>query len=112
MRKISFSNAFLALVLAFSGALLSSCSRHDDTVVLKLAHVLDTAHAVHQGMVHMAERLDHYSDGTMRIDIYPSGQLGAERDTVELACHDQGFRRPAGSFRACHASLQHPLRVP
>jgi tripartite ATP-independent transporter DctP family solute receptor len=64
--------------------MLTSCSRHDDTIVLKLAHVLDTNHAVHQGMVRMAERLEHYSNGSMRIDIYPSGQLGAERDTVEL----------------------------
>jgi tripartite ATP-independent transporter DctP family solute receptor len=32
----------------------------------------------------MAERLEIYSSGSMRIDIYPSGQLGAERDTVEL----------------------------
>jgi tripartite ATP-independent transporter DctP family solute receptor len=64
--------------------LLTACSRHDDTVVLKLAHVLDTGHSVHQGMVHMAERLERYSNGSMRIDIYPSGQLGAERDTVEL----------------------------
>jgi tripartite ATP-independent transporter DctP family solute receptor len=63
---------------------LSSCSRQDDTIVLKLAHVLDTGHSVHQGMVHMAERLEHYSGGSMRIDIYPSGQLGAERETVEL----------------------------
>ena len=66
------------------GGLLTACSRDDDTVVLKLAHVLDTGHSVHQGMVHMAERLEYYSDGRMRIDIYPSGQLGAERDTVEL----------------------------
>jgi tripartite ATP-independent transporter DctP family solute receptor len=72
------------LGLAVAGGMLSSCSRHDDTIVLKLAHVLDTGHSVHQGMVHMAERLDHYSNGSMRIDIYPSGQLGAERETVEL----------------------------
>lgn len=72
------------LCLSITGVLLASCSRHDETVVLKLAHVLDTGHSVHQGMVHMAERLDHYSNGSMRIDIYPSGQLGAERDTVEL----------------------------
>ena len=72
------------LSLAVAGGMLTSCSRHDGTIVLKLAHVLDTGHSVHQGMVYMAERLDHYSEGRMRIDIYPSGQLGAERDTVEL----------------------------
>ena len=73
-----------SLGLVITVGLLSSCSRHEDTVVLKLAHVLDTGHSVHQGMVHMAERLEQYSNGSMRIDIYPSGQLGAERDTVEL----------------------------
>ena len=64
--------------------LLSGCSSRDDVVVLKLAHALDTSHSVHKGMVRMAERLTEYSDGQMRIDIYPSGQLGVERETVEL----------------------------
>ena len=72
----------LGLIIAVG--VLGSCSRNEDTVVLKLAHVLDTGHSVHQGMVHMAERLEYYSNGSMRIDIYPSGQLGAERETVEL----------------------------
>ena len=82
MRKNTLWIYLFGLVVA--GTMLSACSKHDDTVVLKLAHVLDTGHSVHQGMVHMAERLEHYSDGHMRIDIYPSGQLGSERDTVEL----------------------------
>jgi tripartite ATP-independent transporter DctP family solute receptor len=82
MRKNTLWIYLFGLVVA--GTMLSACSRQDDTVVLKLAHVLDTGHSVHQGMVHMSERLEHYSDGKMRIDIYPSGQLGSERDTVEL----------------------------
>jgi tripartite ATP-independent transporter DctP family solute receptor len=71
----------LTLVTAFG---LSGCGTRDDVTVLKLAHALDTSHSVHKGMVHMAERLDEYSDGQMRIDIYPSAQLGVERETVEL----------------------------
>ena len=63
---------------------LTACGARDDVVVLKLGHSLDTGHAVHKGMVHMAERLDEISNGHMRIDIYPSGQLGGERETVEL----------------------------
>jgi tripartite ATP-independent transporter DctP family solute receptor len=82
MRKNTLWIYLFGLVVA--GTMLSACSRQDDTVVLKLAHVLDTGHSVHQGMVHMSERLEYYSDGKMRIDIYPSGQLGSERDTVEL----------------------------
>ena len=72
------------LGLTVTGFMLTSCSEHDDTVVLKLAHTLDTSHSVHKGMVHMAERLDEYSGGRMRMDIYPSGQLGSEREMVEL----------------------------
>lgn len=82
MRKNPLWIHLFGLVVAVG--VLNACSRQDDTVVLKLAHVLDTGHSVHQGMVHMAERLKHYSNGHMRIDIYPSGQLGSERDTVEL----------------------------
>lgn len=80
MRKI----ALFVLTLAALAATLGGCSRQDDVIVLKLAHVLDPSHSVHQGMEFMAERLDEYSGGTMRIDIYPSGQLGAERELVEL----------------------------
>jgi tripartite ATP-independent transporter DctP family solute receptor len=35
-------------------------------------------------MVFLAERLAEYSGGRMRLDIYPSGQLGAERELIEL----------------------------
>ncbi len=72
------------LALLCAVVVMAGCGARDDVVVLKLAHSLDTGHAVHKGMVHMAERLDEISDGHMRIDIYPSGQLGGERETVEL----------------------------
>ena len=52
--------------------------------VIKLAHALDTTHPVHKGMVFMAEKVREYSHGKMRVDIYPSEQLGAERDLIEL----------------------------
>ena len=64
--------------------LLASCGPQSDVEVLKLGHALDTGHAVHKGMVHMAEQLDHYSGGQMKMEIYPSGQLGSERELVEL----------------------------
>jgi len=63
---------------------LSGCAARDDTVVLKLGHSLDTTHSVHIAMLYMGEQLEAYSDGRMRIDVYPSSQLGNERETVEL----------------------------
>ena len=62
----------------------SSCKQSDKTRVLKLAHGLDTNHSVHKGMVYMADRLTEKSGGEMKIQIYPSGQLGQERTCVEL----------------------------
>jgi tripartite ATP-independent transporter DctP family solute receptor len=65
-------------------SLLMNCTGDTSVRILKLAHVLDTTHPVHKGMVFMAKKLTENSDGKMRIDIYPSGQLGAERDLIEL----------------------------
>tara|TARA_R110001583_G_scaffold29760_3_gene103752 strand:+ start:1794 stop:2735 length:942 start_codon:yes stop_codon:yes gene_type:complete len=63
---------------------LSGCGEQDKAVHLKLAHTLDPLHTVHKAMVIMAQRLDELSGGTMLIDIYPSGQLGSERELIEL----------------------------
>ncbi len=80
----SARKAVTALTGGLICLLLMSCSGHHDSVVLKLAHSLDTSHTVHLAMAQMAQRLDEVSGGQMRVDIYPSGQLGSERETVEL----------------------------
>lgn len=77
MRKLSITYLL--------GLTLISCQSGQKVRVLKLAHVLDITHPVHKGMVYMAERVAENSGGLMRVDIYPSGQLGgAERDLIEL----------------------------
>lgn len=70
--------------MVLSLGLLTSCSDDNKTIRLTMAHTLDTRHVVHKAMVYMAERLDHYSNGTMEIVIYPAGQLGSERELIEL----------------------------
>jgi tripartite ATP-independent transporter DctP family solute receptor len=63
---------------------LAACSGGEDVTTIKLGHALDTSHPVHEAMEFMARRLAEKSGGTMRIDIYPSGQLGTERELLEL----------------------------
>jgi tripartite ATP-independent transporter DctP family solute receptor len=58
-----------------------------DTIVLKLSHGLEPTHPVHKGMVRMSERLRELSGGTVRIEIYPSGQLGSETENIEQLQH-------------------------
>lgn len=64
--------------------LVSGCRVASDVTILKLAHGLDRTHPVHISMEHMAKLVNERSGGAMRIDIYPSGQLGTERECVEL----------------------------
>ncbi len=71
---------YLAILLA----LLSGCQLNSNLRVLKLAHGVNTNHPMHQAFVKLAEEAERVSGGKMRIDIYPSAQLGAERECLEL----------------------------
>ena len=81
MKTITWQVCTLLLV---SLGLLAGCKPQQDVTTLRLAHTLDQQHVVHKAMVLMAERLEHYSNGSMQIDIYSGGQLGNERELIEL----------------------------
>jgi tripartite ATP-independent transporter DctP family solute receptor len=70
----------LLALLFFAGG----CGLKSDVRVLKLGHSLDTKHSVHIAMEFMAQRVEELSDGKLRIDIYPNGVLGSERESLEL----------------------------
>ncbi len=72
--------ALLALLIP----VFTSCMHQKEVHVLKLAHGLDPSHPVHKAMVYMAEELKKKSGGKLQIKIYPSAQLGSERECVEL----------------------------
>ena len=56
----------------------------DDTTKLRLGHGLDVSHPVHKGMEEFAQNVSEMSDGDLKIEIYPSEQLGSEREMIEL----------------------------
>jgi tripartite ATP-independent transporter DctP family solute receptor len=78
-KKLQVFTSVLLLSIIFS-----SCTFKDKQKVLKLAHILDPSHSVHKAMTYMAEQVEKKSGGRLVIQIYPSGQLGAERETLEL----------------------------
>ena len=61
-----------------------SCAESRSIKTIRLAHGLDTNHPVHNAMVYLGERLEAKSQGRLEVIIYPSGQLGAERECLEL----------------------------
>jgi tripartite ATP-independent transporter DctP family solute receptor len=80
----------------FTGLLVATCGfallvRHQNLsrgssggqLVLKLGHGLDQNHPVHQAMLQMAEILQEKSNGSVRLQVFPNGQLGSETDCIE-----------------------------
>ena len=75
----------LTSVMVISLGLISCGSdTNSDVTTLRLGHTLDTQHSVHKAMVHFGERLSELSNGAMDVKIYPSSQLGTEREMIEL----------------------------
>jgi tripartite ATP-independent transporter DctP family solute receptor len=78
LKKIASSLLILITLMSWG------CSEKADVKVITLGHGLDASHPVHKAMEYMSEQLVKNSNGKMRIDIYPSQQLGTERECVEL----------------------------
>lgn len=74
----------IMLVLVLMGYAFTGCRGERPVTTLRLGHGLDVAHPVHRAMVHMADTLDALSDGTLHLALYPSQQLGTERECLEL----------------------------
>ncbi len=72
------------IVLLFVSLFLFSCQEVSDVTKLKIGHGLDQSHPVHQAMEYLAKRLKEKSGGKMQITVYPSQQLGTERECLEL----------------------------
>ena len=73
--------SLLGLVCLLS---LMSCDQLKSSKVIRLGHGLSTGHSVHQGMVYFGEQLEKISEGKFKVQIYPSQQLGTERQCLEL----------------------------
>lgn len=67
------------LALTFFG-----CKIENKSKTLRLGHGLDVSHSVHKAMVKMGEDLFERSGGKLKLEIYPSQQLGTERECLEL----------------------------
>lgn len=76
---------YIALCALLTLSIISGgCGKLSDTRVIKLAHALNESHPVHQGIMEMARLVEEVSGGKMRMDVYANGQLGQERELLEL----------------------------
>ncbi|RCS57366.1 TRAP transporter substrate-binding protein [Parvibium lacunae] len=66
-----------ALSVALCGQL------HADTKTLKLGHPQAPTSAFHAGAVEFAEQVGKLTNGRYKVEVFPSGSLGGEREMVE-----------------------------
>ncbi|MEM1359918.1 MAG: TRAP transporter substrate-binding protein [Bacteroidota bacterium] len=78
---VRYSMYLLALSLLF---LAGACEQLAGPKVVYLAHTLPISHPVHRGMEVFAEQVRINSDGALDVKIFPDGQLGTEREVLEL----------------------------
>ncbi len=87
IRAVFFRLNFLLSFLLFIAMLNCGHKSHTNEnriKIVRLAHGLDVSHSVHKAMVFMAQRVQQRSHGKLKIIIYPSSQLGGERECLEL----------------------------
>ncbi|WP_282112985.1 TRAP transporter substrate-binding protein [Maribacter stanieri] len=73
----------IVLLFILIGTFLG-CEIQSNVKTLRLGHGLDVSHSVHKAMVKMGEDLLERSGGKLKLEIYPSQQLGTERECLEL----------------------------
>ena len=68
-------------VLAMTWTNIAQCQ--DKSVILKLGHAVTPVHPYHLGAVKFSELVAQRTANKVKIDVYPSTQLGNERDMIE-----------------------------
>lgn len=75
---------FSLALIVLTSIMVVSCSGNKNKKTLYFAHSLPTSHPVHKGILIMQEALLKNSGGKLQIKVFPDGQLGSERETLEL----------------------------
>jgi TRAP-type C4-dicarboxylate transport system substrate-binding protein len=70
LRKLAGALALAAAVIVSAGA-----ARAADVITLKLSHFVPPVHAFHKWVVKWTEKIEKESDGRLKFEIYPNGQL-------------------------------------
>jgi tripartite ATP-independent transporter DctP family solute receptor len=82
-----FRNSFIVVFIILTLIINLGCGGKGETakgeVNFKLGHALDINHPVHKAMEFWADTLKKETDGRVKVKIYPSGQLGGEKELIE-----------------------------
>ncbi len=75
---------YKAIIILFILIGFGSCKKDLKSKVLYLAHGLPQTHPAHKGFLAFQNALERKSAGKLKIKIFSDGQLGSEREVLEL----------------------------
>lgn len=76
----------LLLLTGAAAVLLAGCSgigEADEVTVLRMGHIQSESHTWHKGSVEFARLVEEKTNGSVKVNIYPSSTLGSDRDLLE-----------------------------
>lgn len=83
-RRATVHGHFTALILgAALVASVAGCARKRDEKIIRMAYVSGPTVLLHRAAERFADRVEEKSHGHLRVKLYPGGQLGDDRETVE-----------------------------
>src|SRR5699024_7632574 len=113
--RIIYLVGITTLLIVFLSGCANTSAAEDDTKVLRMGHIQNESHPWHKGSEKFAELGDEKTDGSVKIDIYPSSTLGSDRDLVEgMQIGRVDFAVVAGvmsNFYEPYALLKLPYRL-
>lgn len=83
MMKRRFLVVALWAIFVLAGVLADPGICQEKPVILSLGHAVAPEHPYHLGAVKFSELIAQRTNNKVKIDVYPSAQLGNERDMVE-----------------------------
>ena len=81
-KHIGYLNRTIGIVIGV--LLMLSCKEESKIKTLTFAHNLPVFHPVHKGVEAFKSHLEKISGGRLSLKIYANGQLGSEREVLEL----------------------------
>lgn len=80
-KKVSLFMVGISFLILLAGC--SESSNSEDVTTLRLGHIQSEDHAWHKGSEKFAELVEDKTNGSVKVDLYPSSTLGDDRDLVE-----------------------------
>jgi TRAP-type C4-dicarboxylate transport system substrate-binding protein len=77
----------LLVLLALAASVPGVGLAQDKPITLRLGHILNETSLYHVSAVRFADALARNSGGRLKVEIFPNGQLGFERDLIEGMHH-------------------------